>query len=95
MNHKSLFSALIKEIIELELCEVTEWTLHRRKTFVENKLMIQFKAQETLTEVRPPQASTRPSTSMTCYSCGKPGHMAPNCSIRQASGRGNGAYDRG
>ena len=73
MNHRSLVSPLLKEIIELEWCEGTEWPLHRRKTFVENKLMIQFKAQQTMCEVKPPGPHVASSTSITCDSCGKPG----------------------
>ena len=54
MNHQKFFGKYLREIIEIELCNGDqEWSLDKRKQFVENKLMIAHKAQETLVETIP------------------------------------------
>jgi hypothetical protein len=67
MNHRGFFSRYLKEIIEFEIIENTSWTLERRRQFVENKLMIAFKAQETLQVV----GASESSNLVSCYSCGR------------------------
>ena len=79
-----------------------EWPLDKRKTFVENKLMIAFKANETLLELHRPighstyshlrlnSASGQPSSSGSCYYCGQQGHWASHCPRRFQRSTGKG-----
>ena len=76
LNHRGFFSKYLKEIIELELCSGgPEWPLLKRKTFVENKLMIAYKAQETLWETGRRETTSSPK----CFTCGQTGHWSSTC----------------
>ena len=85
MNHKGYFAKYLKEILENEMGDGlnVRWNLDRRKTFVENKLMIAHKAQETLQEFsRGEKAQPKVST---CFNCGMQGHFASSCPKRRRS----------
>ena len=83
MNHQGYFTKYLQEIIEHEVCENTTWDLERRYAFISNKLVIAFKAQETLQNVNPPEGSNRwqqqPRSPTTCFKCGQRGHMQAKC----------------
>ena len=89
MNHKGYFEKYLKEILENEMGEEinVQWDLDRRKTYVENKLMIAFKANETLQEVsrEVSRAPRSPQKQQTCFSCGMPGHFSAQCPRKRRS----------
>ena len=76
MNHNNLFSTYLQEIVENEIVENTTWDIERRYTFIANKLMIAFKAQETLKAGNSQESSSR---TLVCYKCGKKGHTQAQC----------------
>ena len=75
MNHKGYFTEYLKEMMEAEVCENTTWDLKRKHDFMSNKLMIAFKAQETMISVSP-QSERKVAT---CYHCGEEGHYKTQC----------------
>ena len=76
MNHKGYFSKYLQKLVEIEVCEGTTWDLERRQTFMANKLMIAFKAQETLHPSHEDQSVHKKAT---CFKCGGQGHYASHC----------------
>ena len=87
LNHKGYFSKYLEEIIEHDLCVGgTERPLQKRKNYVEKKLMIAFKAKETLLETVPTgfKGPSLPfgksgQSPPAFYKCGKPVHFASAC----------------
>ena len=81
MNFKSFFSKYLRDMVELEITdEGPEWSLERRKKFVENKLMVAFKAHETLQEVQHRRSESRTlRTPPECFHCGQSGHFSVAC----------------
>ena len=76
MNHNNYFSTYLQEIIENEVIENVTWDIERRYTFIANKLMIAFKAHETL---KAGNSQESPSRTLVCYKCGRKGHTKSQC----------------
>ena len=86
MKHNGNFTKYLTEILELELCDDAPWDLSSRKTYVENKLAIASKTQESFNEISDasgPQTSGLPN--VTCYTCGRKGHLSSQCLSKSSS----------
>ena len=76
MNHHGYFTKHLEELIEHELCEQTTWDVERRYTFIANKLMIAFKAQEVLRSTFPNEGGQK---RLHCGTCLQEGHSTSQC----------------
>ena len=78
MNHNGYFTKLLQDMIEAELCDTEKWSVDRKYKFMAGKLMIAYKAQQTLRSVES-NSTEKESKTLVCFGCGLQGHVRSQC----------------